>query len=111
MNHVDAFIGGLPQGTVTLSSSATIHLKTSLLVPELYNEEVLLTDSIATMKALIGDIGRRTQVSLLDKDGELIDFLDVRLNGKRIAFFPAGLDTVLKPNDDVLIRLVPIGGG
>lgn len=89
----------------------SIHIKTSLLVPELHSKWLPLTESIATMEALVCEIGRRTGVKLIDPDGELIDFLDVRLNDTRIAFHPAGLATVLKHDDRVLIRLVPIGGG
>lgn len=82
-----------------------------MLVPGLHNEDVLLTEAVGSMDALLREIGRRAGVRLLDEQGELIDFLDVRLNGVRIAFLPAGLMTRFQPNDRVLIRLVPIGGG
>lgn len=89
----------------------SVHLKTSLLVPELHNERFPLTHGALTARELIIEIGRRTHVELLDRDGELIDFLDVRVNGLNVSFLSAGLDTTLCPDDDVLIRLIPIGGG
>jgi len=98
-------------GEVLHVRPATIHLKTSMLVPKMHSEEIPLTESFATMEALILEIGRRTKVNLIDRNGNLIDFLDVKLNGKNINFFQDGLATTLKPNDRVLIRLVPIGGG
>ena len=91
--------------------AASIHLKTSMLVPEVLSEEFPLSDEIATMEALLLELGRRTKVDLLDSKGDLIDFLDVRLNGKNINFHADGLATKLKANDSVLIRLIPIGGG
>jgi hypothetical protein len=94
-----------------LPAAAIIHLKTSMLVPNLHSEAVQLTDAIATVAALLEEIGRHVGVSLLDAEGDLIDFLDVRLNDTNIAFLPAGLGTRLKSDDRVLIRLVPIGGG
>ena len=100
-----------PGAAPAAHAAATIQLKTSMLVPGLHNEELPLTDCIATMEALIREIGRRTQFDLIGGDGELIDFLDVRLNGRGISFYPDGLATVLKPGDSILVRLVPIGGG
>lgn len=91
--------------------AGSIQLKTSLLVPGWNSEEVALGPQLATLGALLREIGRRANVSLTDADGELIDFLDVRLNETRIAFHPAGLATELQPGDRVLVRLVPIGGG
>ena len=111
MTDIDAASLALPDGTASQSSPAIIHLKTSMLVPKLHSENIMLTAALTTIRALIFDVGQRTKVSLINGDGELIDFLDVRLNGKRIAFFPAGLDTILNQGDEVLIRLVPIGGG
>ena len=96
---------------VRQSGQATIHLKTSMLVPELHSEDVDLTDNIATMEALIQEISRRIKVDLIDDTGDLIDFIDVRLNGVNINFFSAGLATKLKHDDHVRIRLIPIGGG
>lgn len=98
-------------GTAAGSTGATIHLKTSLLVPGLHSEQVPLTDAIGSLGALLREIGRRAEVGLLDAEGEPIDFLDVRLNDIKYAFHPAGLDTRLQHGDRVLIRLVPIGGG
>lgn len=98
-------------GEAAGTTGATIHLKTSLLVPGLHSENVLLTDAIGSVGALLREIGRRAEVSLIDAAGEPIDFLDVRLNDIKLAFHPAGLDTRLKHGDRVLIRLVPIGGG
>jgi hypothetical protein len=98
-------------GEAVGTTGATIHLKTSLLVPGLHSEHVPLTDAIGSVGALLREIGRRAEVSLIDAAGEPIDFLDVRLNDIKLAFHPAGLDTRLKPGDRVLIRLVPIGGG
>lgn len=94
-----------------LPTAATIHLTSSMLVPDLHSEDVPLTEAIATIGALLSEIGRRAGVNLFDAEGETIDFLDVRLNEMNIAYLPAGLETRLNPNDRVLIRLVPIGGG
>ena len=102
----DALGGGVRQ-----SGRATIHLKTSMLVPDLHSEDVELTASIGTMEALIKEIGRRIKVDLIDSTGDLIDFIDVRLNGVNINFFSAGLATKLNHDDHVSIRLIPIGGG
>lgn len=90
---------------------ASIQLKTSLLIPELHSEDFPLSDTIRTMQALILELGRRTGVNLISSKGDLIDFLDVKLNGKNINFFPDGLATGLQPGDQVLVRLIPIGGG
>ena len=98
-------------GEVAGAAGATIHLKTSLLVPGLHSEQVPLTEAIGSVGALLREIGRRAEVGLIDAEGEPIDFLDVRLNDIKLAFHPAGLDTRLKDGDHVLIRLVPIGGG
>lgn len=93
------------------AAAATIHLKSSMLVPDMHSEDVPLTDAIATIGALMREIGRRTGVNLFDAGGEPIDFLDVRVNDMNIAYLPAGLATRLEHDDRVLIRLVPIGGG
>lgn len=90
---------------------ATVHLKTSMLVPELHTEEFALTSEISTVRALMEDLGRRMCVNLFKGDDDLIDFLDVKLNGRKIDFFPGGVDTTLMDGDQVLVRLVPIGGG
>ncbi len=90
---------------------ASIQLKTSLLIPELHSEDFPLSDTIRTMQALLLELGRRTKVNLINGKGDLIDFLDVKLNGKNINFFPDGLATGLQPGDQVLVRLIPIGGG
>lgn len=111
MTRTDPSLVEAPHRDALRPRPATIHLKTSLLVPELHSEDIPLTDNIATMEALILEIGRLTEVNLFDRKGELIDFIDVRLNGKNINFFPGGLATTLQPNDRVLVRLVPIGGG
>lgn len=91
--------------------AATIYLKTSMLVPGVHSEEFPLSESIATMRALILELGRRAKVDLIDRKGDLINFVDVKLNEKNINFFPDGLATRLRPGDRVLIRLIPIGGG
>lgn len=91
--------------------AATIHLKSSMLVPDLHSEDVPLTEAIATIGSLLREIGHRVGIDLFDARGEPIDFLDVRLNDTNIAYLSAGLATRLKANDRVLIRLVPIGGG
>ncbi len=101
----------LTQGGNSQSGSASIQLKTSMLIPELHSEDFPLSDSINTMEALILELGRRAKVSLINSKGDLIDFLDVKLNGKNINFFPDGLATRLKPGDHVLVRLIAIGGG
>ena len=93
------------------SGFASIGLKTSMLVPELLSEDFPLSDSISTMESLILELGRRTKVNMINSKGDLIDFLDVRLNGKNINFFPDGLATRLQPRDQVLVRLIAIGGG
>jgi hypothetical protein len=93
------------------SGCASIELKTSMLVPELHGEDFPLSDSIDTMQALILELGRRTKVNLINSKGDLIDFLDVKLNGRNINFFPDGLATRLQPKDQVLVRLIAIGGG
>jgi len=90
---------------------ASIELSTCLLIPEQSSDRVPLGEHIATVQALVQDIGRRTRMTLIDHDGELIDFLDVKLNGKNIHFHPAGLATPLQADDRVYIGLVPIGGG
>jgi hypothetical protein len=94
-----------------LAAGARIRLKTSLLVPDLHSEELALTPAIATMAALLREIGARAGFNMFAADGELIDFLDVRLNDTPIAYHPAGLGAVLQDGDRVLVRLVPIGGG
>lgn len=101
----------LASNEAVLPAAATIHLKSSMLVPDLHSEDVPLTEAIATIGALLREIGRRAGVDLFDAGGEPIDFLDVRLNDMNIAYLPAGLATRLNPDDRVLIRLVPIGGG
>lgn len=100
-----------PLGDTSEPGSASIGLKTSLLIPELHSEDFPLSDSINTMQALILELGRRAKVNLINGKGDLIDFLDVKLNGKNINFFPDGLATRLQPRDQVLVRLIPIGGG
>jgi molybdopterin converting factor small subunit len=100
-----------PLGDTSEPGSASIELKTSMLVPELHSEDFPLSDSIDTMQALILELGRRTKVKLINSKGDLIDFLDVRLNGKNINFFPDGLATRLQSGDQVLVRLIAIGGG
>lgn len=92
-------------------AAATIHLKSSMLVPDMHSEDVPLSEAIATIGALMREIGRRAGVNLFDAGGEPIDFLDVRVNDMNIAYLPAGLATRLAHGDHVLIRLVPIGGG
>lgn len=92
-------------------AGARIHLKTSLLVPDLHSEELTLTPAISTMAALLREIGARAGFNMFKADGELIDFLDVRLNETPIAYHPAGLGAELQDGDRVLVRLVPIGGG
>ena len=101
----------MTQGDNSPFGSASVQLKTSLLIPELHSEDFPLSDSINTMEALILELGRRAKVSLINSQGDLIDFLDVKLNGKNINFFPDGLATRLKTRDEVLVRLIPIGGG
>jgi hypothetical protein len=98
-------------GDHSQSGSASIELKTSMLVPELHSEDFPLSDSVNTMQALILELGRRTKVNMINSKGDLIDFLDVRLNGKNINFFPDGLATRLQSGDQVLVRLIAIGGG
>ena len=63
-----------------LAAGARIRLKTSLLVPDLHSEELALTPSIATMAALLREIGAQAGFNMFAADGELIDFLDVRLH-------------------------------
>lgn len=94
-----------------IAAGARIRLKTSLLVPDLHSEELTLTPSIATMAALLREIGSRTGFNMFSAEGELIDFLDVRLNDTPIAYHPSGLGAALQDGDRVLVRLVPIGGG
>jgi len=101
----------MPPGDPCHSGSVSIELKTSMLVPELHSEDFPLSASINTMQTLILELGRRTKVNMINSKGDLIDFLDVRLNGKNINFFPDGLATRLKPRDQVLVRLIAIGGG
>lgn len=100
-----------PQWDHSQPGSVSIQLKTSMLIPELHSEDFPLSESINTMEALILELGHRTKVSLINSKGDLIDFLDVKLNGRNINFFPDGLATRLKPSDEVLVRLIPIGGG
>lgn len=88
-----------------------IHLKTSMLVPEIHSEELELTPETGTVRALMVDVGRRMKVDLFKNQDDLIDFVDVKLNARKIDFFPAGLDTVLLDGDSLLVRLIPIGGG
>lgn len=99
------------QAGLALAAGARIRLKTSLLVPDLHSEELALTPAIATMAALLREIGARASFNMFNADGELIDFLDVRLNDTPIAYHPAGLGAALQDGDRVLVRLVPIGGG
>ncbi len=101
----------MPSGDHSQSGFASIGLKTSMLVPDLHSENFTLSDSISTMESLILELGRRTKVNMINSKGDLIDFLDVRLNGKNINFFPDGLATRLQPRDQVLVRLIAIGGG
>jgi molybdopterin converting factor small subunit len=82
-----------------------------MLVPEILSEEFVLTAETSTVRALMADLGRRVSVNLFKGDDDLIDFLDVKLNGRKIDFYPVGVDTALKDGDQVLVRLVPIGGG
>lgn len=89
----------------------SVRLKTSLLVPELHEEQFPLANWTLTVRGLIAEIGRRTHVELLDQSGELIDFLDVKLNGINVAFLSEELETPLHHDDEVIIRLIPIGGG
>jgi hypothetical protein len=82
-----------------------------MLVPDVHAEEFALTPETSTVRALMEDIGRRMSVNLFKDADDLIDFVDVKLNGKKIDFFPTGVDTNLKDGDHVLVRLIPIGGG
>jgi hypothetical protein len=88
-----------------------VHLKTSLLIPGLHAEEFALTPMVATVRAVMQDVGGRMNVRLFKDNGDLIDFLDVRLNGTKVDFFPAGADTTLQDGDQLYLGLVPIGGG
>jgi sulfur carrier protein ThiS len=89
----------------------TIRLKTSLLVAGLHEESFALAPGVTTVAALLAEIGGRSGMCLVGRDGELIDFLDVRLNGRKIDYHPARLKTALQAGDQVVIQLVPIGGG
>lgn len=111
MDRTSLLPSDMPPDDNSQSGSASIQLKTSMLIPELHSEDFPLSASIATMEALILELGRRTKVDLINSKGDLIDFLDVKLNGKNINFFPDGLATRLKSKDHVLVRLIPIGGG
>ena len=111
MARTSSLPADMPPGDNRQSGSASIELKTSMLVPELHSEDFPLSASINTMQTLILELGRRTKVNMINSKGDLIDFLDVRLNGKNINFFPDGLATRLKPRDQVLVRLIAIGGG
>ncbi len=111
MARTSSLSADMHPGDHSQSGSASIELKTSMLVPELHSEDFPLSDSIDTMQALILELGRRTKVKLINSKGDLIDFLDVRLNGKNINFFPDGLATRLQSGDQVLVRLIAIGGG
>jgi len=101
----------LVQSDNNQSGCASIRLSTSMLIPELHREDFPLSDSIDTMEALILELGRRTKVNLINSKGDLIDFLDVKLNGKNINFFPDALATRLQARDHVVVRLIAIGGG
>jgi hypothetical protein len=89
----------------------TIRLKTSLLVPMADEGEIPITASSSTVAGMVEEIGRRGGMRLLQADGELINFLDVRLNGTKIDLHPLRLATPLSAGDRLLIQLVPIGGG
>jgi len=90
---------------------ASIHLKTSMLIPGVHTEDFPLTLEVGTVRALMNDVGRRMNLNLFKEDNDLIDFLDVKLNGRKIDFFHDSVDTALEDGDQLLIRLVPIGGG
>ena len=90
---------------------AKVHLKTSMLVPEIHSEVLELAPEMGTVRALMEDVGRRMKVDLFKNKDDIIYFLDVKLNGRKIDFYPAGVDTVLQDGDSLLVRLIPIGGG
>jgi hypothetical protein len=90
---------------------ATIHLKTSMLVPGVHGEEFALSGERATVRAVMDDVARRMNVRLFRNADDFIDSIDVQLNGTKVDLFPRGVDTVLQDGDRLLIRLVPFGGG
>lgn len=94
-----------------MSTASSIRVQTSLLVPGYWNHDVPLTPERATIGRLLDELGRSAGLAMVDAQGELIDFLDVKLNGKDVNFLPARLATPLADRDRVAITLVPIGGG
>lgn len=104
---------GAPASCAGASSTASpsIRLKTSLLVPHLHEERYSLPPGARTVAGVLNAIGAVAGMRLIGGDGELDRHFDVRLNGKRIDFHPARLETPLVQDDRLVVQLIPIGGG
>lgn len=89
----------------------TLRVETCLLLPEHLAEEVPYTPDVATVGGLLHYLSRRIDFALLDGEGAVIRELDVTVNGRDLAFCPAGLATPLQPDDRVSIHFIPLGGG
>ena len=89
-----------------------IHLKTTIVIPGMDSDPVVLPEEITTLRDLLIHIGGKLHFDLIDgKTGNLGDDLEIMINGKEIWFYPKGLDTSLGENDSVEIHMVPLGGG
>jgi len=89
-----------------LAPSPRVKVETSLLVPGSWSDELPLMSGIATVEALLRHIGDGISLDLLDDQGDLIDFLDVKLNDKDVNFLPARLGTRLQNDHRVTIKIV-----
>lgn len=89
----------------------SIRVSTCLLVPDNHGEELPLTPELTTVGALLRYLGRRADFELVDREGNLVKDIDVKLNDRDLNFCPAGVATPLRPDDRISIHLLPIGGG
>lgn len=89
----------------------TLHVKTCLLIPDRRDGEIPYTPEVSTIGGLLRHLGERIDFELVDFDGTVFKDLEVSINGKDLCFYPAGLETQLRPEDRVSVYFVAIGGG
>jgi hypothetical protein len=89
-----------------------IKLDTNFAVRDSLIRETDLPSTVRTVRDLMKHVGGQIGFDFFKKEsGELKVDLEILLNGKEIWFYPNNIDMELKDGDEVVIYLVPLGGG
>ena len=89
-----------------------IKLKTSIAVPGVAADVTTLPEHVNTIRDLLIEIGGRIKFDFIDSgSGDLVQDIEIVINGKEVWFYPRGLDACLEDGDAVEIHLIALGGG